>query len=240
MGLGETPWSLIAVIGWGSAVLTALSGSWSGAFPALFSWESHTRQSDCTLGLREVARLHRDLEWWRPLIWILVAALALLLFAWSCACCGACVCARGCCDRTRDRAQAHPCVARAAIVLEDFHTGTRLAPRGQAQRVSGHGVLFLSRALMLSSASRVTRFGMNASCLLTCRTPFGSSRHPDSECDLYPKEVSEDNEALDGVRFRGLARRLPPGIGGDPTYRMRHLTARELHSFIGEGEDRCR
>ena len=56
--------------------------------------------------------------------------------------------------------------------------------------------------------------------------------------DLYPELLSEDSEGPDAVRIGGTTRRLPPGIGGDPTYRrMRPLTARELRDFIAEGEE---
>ena len=55
--------------------------------------------------------------------------------------------------------------------------------------------------------------------------------------DLYPELLSEDNEDLDAVRIGGTTRRLPPGIGGAPTYRMRPLTARELRDLIAEGEE---
>ena len=55
--------------------------------------------------------------------------------------------------------------------------------------------------------------------------------------DLYPELLSDDNEDLDAFRIGGTTRRLPAGIGGDPTYRMRPLTARELPDLITEGEE---
>ena len=53
--------------------------------------------------------------------------------------------------------------------------------------------------------------------------------------DLF-ELLSDDNEDLDAFRIGGTTRRLPAGIGGDPTYRMRPQTARELLDFITEGE----
>ena len=37
--------------------------------------------------------------------------------------------------------------------------------------------------------------------------------------DLYPEEISENNEDLDAVRVGGVTRRLPRGIGGDRLHR---------------------
>lgn len=132
---------LVALSGWVSALLTAWAAGWRApAIVSLPEREHYGHEEECNFELRELSRVQRDLEWWRALVWILLAALLVALLCWALTCCGFCVCVRSCCGPRRESGgeATRGLHERGAIALGDRH---RPAPKGQPSRlVSGNGL----------------------------------------------------------------------------------------------------